>query len=98
MFGMHVLIAADSFKEALPARDVCAAIARGLRQRPSAVQLTEFPLADGGEGTLSVLADRMALRLMEVDAVDPLGRPSRAPIGVSNDGSVEVIEAATVCG
>jgi glycerate kinase len=98
MTGMHVLVAADSFKEALPVRDVCDAIARGLRQRPSAVQVTTFPLADGGEGTLSVLAERMALSSLEVDAVDPLTRHVRASVGLSNDGSIAVIEAATVCG
>jgi glycerate kinase len=98
MRGMHVLIAADSFKDALPAREVCAAIARGLSRRSPPVQIVEFPLADGGEGTLSVLSERMGLHLVEMDAVDPLARPMRAPIGVAKDGSFAVIESATVSG
>ncbi len=53
---MRVLIAPDSFKGSLGAAAAAAALARGwLSVRPGD-QVTELPLADGGEGTLDVLA------------------------------------------
>ena len=53
---MRVLIAPDSFKGSLDAAAVAAALAKGwLGVRPRD-QVTRLPLADGGEGTLDVLA------------------------------------------
>ncbi len=53
---MRVLIAPDSFKGSLGAAAVAAVLAEGwLRVRPGD-QVTRLPLADGGEGTLDVLA------------------------------------------
>jgi len=97
---MHVLIAADSFKDALGADAVCAAIAAGLRQRAPYRNLTttEFPLADGGEGMLAVLGRHLDLALVRVETVDPLLRPLVAPIGISADGQTAFIESAKACG
>ncbi len=53
---MRVLIAPDSFKGTLGAAAAAAALAEGwLSVRPGD-QVTRLPLADGGEGTLDVLA------------------------------------------
>jgi glycerate 2-kinase len=53
---VRVLIAPDSFKGSLGAAAVAAALAEGwLSVRPGD-QVTRLPLADGGEGTLDVLA------------------------------------------
>jgi len=53
---LRVLIAPDSFKGSLSATAVAAALAAGwLAVRPGD-QVTRLPLADGGEGTLDVLA------------------------------------------
>ena len=53
---MRVLIAPDSFKGSLSATAAAAALAAGwLAVRPGD-QVTRLPLADGGEGTLDVLA------------------------------------------
>ncbi len=53
---MRVLIAPDSFKGSATAAAVAAALADGwLAVRPGD-QVTRLPLADGGEGTLDVLA------------------------------------------
>jgi glycerate kinase len=54
--AMRVLIAPDSFKGTLGAAAAAAALAEGwLSVRPGD-QVTRLPLADGGEGTLDVLA------------------------------------------
>jgi glycerate kinase len=96
---MRILIAADSFKDALPAPDVCAAIAAGLRQRSDAsLTVTDFPLADGGEGTGEMLCRHLSLDSLSVDTCDPLGRPMRAHIGLARDKSIAVVELAQASG
>ena len=58
---MHILIACDSFKDALPAHDVCQAIARGVTKSHPGAGLTLMPLSDGGEGVLEVLSRPLSL-------------------------------------
>ncbi len=95
---MLVLIACDSFKDALPAAEVCHAIARGItRAHPEAV-ITEMPLSDGGEGVLEVLRRALALRPVAVTVEDPLGRPVEARYGISGDGQTALVEMAKASG
>jgi len=54
------------------------------------------PVADGGEGTLDAVAHRVS-STAEVDTVDAVGRPLRAPYVVLVDGTA-VVEAATTVG
>jgi glycerate kinase len=95
---MRILIAPDSFKDALSAPEVCRAIAAGLRISHPDATLCEFPMADGGEGALEVLAWHMALRVVEVESVDALRRPLRAAYGLTADGRTAVIEMARTAG
>jgi glycerate kinase len=95
---MRILVAADSFKDALPAPDVCAAIAAGLRQRNARLTVTEFPLADGGEGTGDMLCRHLGLDSLSVDTRDPLDRPIRAYIGLGRDRAIAVVELAQASG
>jgi glycerate kinase len=95
---MRVLVATDSFKDALPAREVCAAIARGLRKRYSGASIVEHPLADGGEGTLDVLRQHLELVSADAAILDPLFRPRRAQFALSKDGQVAYIELAAASG
>ncbi len=53
---MRIVIAPDSFKGSISATEAAAALAAGWRQARPRDQLTCLPLADGGEGTLDVLA------------------------------------------
>jgi glycerate 2-kinase len=53
---MKVVVAPDSFKGSIPAAAAAAALAAGWRSVRPADEVTELPLADGGEGTLAVLA------------------------------------------
>jgi len=92
---MRILVAADSFKDALPAQEVCAAIARGLHDRHTVV---EHPLADGGEGTLAILARHLDLHLIDIATCDPLRRPIKTQWGLSRDNSTAYIELARASG
>ena len=73
---MRVVIAPDSFKGSASAAAAASALADGwLAQRP-ADQVTRLPLADGGEGTLDVLAAAVAgARWQHARVTGPAGEP-----------------------
>ena len=52
--SLPVLVAPDSFKGTFSAHEVAAAIAEGLHS--AGREALELPVADGGEGTMEVLA------------------------------------------
>jgi glycerate kinase len=95
---MHVLIACDSFKDALDAENVCRAIARGLQQAHPGIAVTEMPLSDGGEGVLDILRKALDLKSQAVTVSDPLGRAVAASYGLSADGGTALVEMATASG
>ncbi|MDT0169179.1 glycerate kinase [Pseudarthrobacter sp. BRE9] len=97
---MRILIAPDKFKGSLTAAEAAAAIAEGaLRVYPEAVA-TQFPIADGGEGTLeAAVAAGYEERLNAV--VGPILTPLGAAWAVHKaaDGKVTaVIETAQASG
>lgn len=96
---MRILIACDSFKDALPAADVCAAIARGLRRSGKlGLDLTQMPLSDGGEGVLEILRCTLGLTPVNLVVADPLFRPVTASYGISADGMTALVEMAEASG
>lgn len=95
---MNILVACDSFKDALDARAVCRAIAVGLKRAHPGASVTEMPLSDGGEGLLDVLREPMRLSTVEAPAHDPLGRPITGRYGLSGDGRTCVVEMAEASG
>ena len=50
---MQLLIVPDSYKESLPAKEVAAAIEKGLRKVNKDLNI-KWPFSDGGEGALTV--------------------------------------------
>src|SRR5215208_5080041 len=92
----HFLVAPDSFKGTLSAREVAEAIGRGLESAGARVDLC--PAADGGEGTAAVLVDAMGGELRTASAHDPLGRPIEAEYGLVRGGSSAVVEMAAASG
>jgi len=95
---MKILIACDSFKDALPAKDVCLAIEKGIRVANSKIECVLLPLADGGEGTADVLTYQANGEMVEVNTYDPLFRPITAHFGISNDGKTAYIDMAEASG
>jgi glycerate kinase len=95
---MNILVACDSFKDALPADAVCAAIARGLKRTHPDAKVTEMALSDGGEGLLDVLGKALDLRWIDKQVGDPLGRPVTGRYGLSADGNTAVVEMARASG
>ncbi len=95
---MNILIACDSFKDALPALEVCRTIARGMRQGWPDAQLTPFPLADGGEGTAQILTYHSGGEMVTKTVQGPLFQPVEAAYGLSGDGKTAFMEMAAAAG
>jgi glycerate kinase len=92
-----VLVAPDSFKGTLSAQQVARAIGRGLvRAGLPAPDLA--PVADGGEGTMAVLLERLGGEVVTVAASDPLGRPLDASFALLGDGATALVEVAAASG
>ena len=95
---MRIVVAPDSFKDALGASAVATAIAEGLRRGRGDHEIICIPMADGGEGTLDVLLGAVAGRRQRVAATGPLGEPVDVTVGLINQASTAVIESALVSG
>ena len=91
-----VVVAPDSFKGCLTAREVAHTVASALRDRHPEWEVVEFPLADGGEGTVDVVIPSLGGTFCEAIVTDPLGRPVTARFGMVGDSAV--LEVAEACG
>jgi glycerate kinase len=89
---MRVLACPASLKGSLGAIDAAAALAAGLR-RVAGVEVEELPVADGGDGTLEVLAWARPCAWHEEHVHDAFGRPRRARWLELDDGRA-VVESA----
>src|ERR1700712_5371751 len=91
-----IVIAPDSFKGSLTARQVASAIGRGILQAIPDARLHFCPIADGGEGTL----DAMLHAGGEVQTIalrDARGVTRDAPVALLPNGAA-VIESAEIVG
>jgi glycerate kinase len=95
---MNILIACDSFKDALDATAVCLAIEKGLRLANPVFQTRIFPLADGGEGLSDILDYHLGLKKIEMEVHDPLFRKIKASYNLSQDQQTAFIEMAQAAG
>ena len=93
-----VILAIDSFKGCLASEEVEAVVAETIRRKFPACEVRCLPVADGGEGMLSVLVRATSGRLIPVEVHDPLMRPIQARYGVLGDGETAVIEMAEASG
>ncbi|EJL7014308.1 glycerate kinase [Vibrio cholerae] len=95
---MKVVIAPDSFKESLTAKQVCDAIQAGLARVWHDTKFVAIPVADGGEGTVQSLVDATQGRLVEVKVMGPQGKRVEAFYGMLGDNQTAVIEMAAASG
>lgn len=93
---MKIVVAPDSFKGCLSAREVASVIASAIRELHPDWEVVELPLADGGEGTVDVIVPALGGEYRRATVRDPLGRPVTARYGICGDTAV--IEVAEACG
>ncbi|KFI65609.1 glycerate kinase [Bifidobacterium cuniculi] len=95
---MKIVIAPDSFKGSLTAKEAADAMAAGVRRAMPDAEIVCVPMADGGEGTVQSLVDATGGTLLTATVTGPLGTPVDATYGLLGDGSTAVIEMAAASG
>ncbi|MFC5512626.1 glycerate kinase [Massilia jejuensis] len=98
---VRVLVAPDSFKGSLSASLVAASIAAGVRAAIPGCVVVEAPIADGGEGSASAIAQGLQGKWDEVEAVDANGKPVAVPFAACHSpalGPFAVFDVAEIVG
>ncbi|MEH6991380.1 glycerate kinase [Neobacillus drentensis] len=98
MMGKTFLLAPDSFKESMTAKEVCVAMEIGIKRAIPDAECIHVPMADGGEGTVQSLVDATGGSLIKKEVTGPLGIPVMAQYGILGDGKTGVIEMASASG
>lgn len=96
--GKVFLLAPDSFKESMTAKEVCEAMETGIKRAIPDAECIHVPMADGGEGTVQSLIDATGGTLIEKEVTGPLGTPVLAKYGILGDNKTAVIEMASASG
>lgn len=95
---MRIVVAPDSFKGSLTAKEVAGQIAVGIHRVWPQAEIITVPMADGGEGTVQSLVDATDGHIVNVTVRGPLGEPVTAFYGLLGDGKTAVIEMAAASG
>ncbi len=95
---MHILIAPNAFKNSLDAVGAARAIERGIKQSRLECTTECFPIADGGDGTGSLIVERCRGSLIRKAVHDPRGRIIGSQFGLIDNGKTAVIEMADASG
>src|SRR5262249_24234374 len=95
--AVRIVVAPDSFKGSLTAREAAEAVRRGVLRAEPRATVRCLPLSDGGEGFASVLVDAIGGELREAEVTGPVGAKVRATWALLGDGTA-VIETAQAIG
>lgn len=95
---MKFVLAPDSFKESMTAKEVCIAMEKGIRKVYRDAECIHVPMADGGEGTVQSLVDATGGELYKEEVTAPLGNKVIATYGILGDGQTAIIEMAEASG
>jgi glycerate kinase len=95
---MKIVIAPQSFKGSLSAREVTDAMVHGIQRVLNDAELVPVPMADGGEGTVDALVSSTGGTFRQDKVTGPLGDKFNATWGILGDGTTAVIEMAAASG
>ncbi|MBS4219492.1 glycerate kinase [Bacillus sp. FJAT-49711] len=95
---MKIVIAPDSFKGSLSAKDAALAIEKGIKNAFPNAETVLIPVADGGEGTLETLITSTSGQKVYKKVTGPHGKEVDAYFGVLGDQTTCVIEMAVASG
>lgn len=95
---MKIVLAPDSFKESMTAKETCIAIEKGLRKVIPDLECISVPMADGGEGTTQSLVDATEGEFYSVEVTGPLGEKRNARFGILGDKKTAILEMAAASG
>ncbi len=95
---MKIVVAPDKFKGSLSSFEVCEALKEGFKQFDGDIDVSSYPMADGGDGFASVLKHYLHMQTVFVETVDPLGRPINTQYEWDQQRRSAVIEMALASG
>lgn len=95
---MKIILAPDSFKDSMTAKEVCQAMETGIKKVKPNSEIISVPMADGGEGTTSALVDCLHGKYLTEVVSGPLNEPVEATYGLINNEKTAIIEMAAVSG
>ena len=95
---MKIVIAPDSFKECISAKEACIAIQKGFEKIFEEGEYILVPMADGGEGTTEALVDSTDGAIYKVETTNPIGEKRISKFGILGDGKTAIIEMAQASG
>ena len=93
-----IVLAPDSFKESMTAKEACIAMEKGIKRVNSNISCIHVPMADGGEGTMQSLVDATNGKIHSIEVVGPLGNKVEAEYGILGDGEIGILEMASASG
>ena len=96
---MKIVIAPDSFKESMSAKEAAEAIQEGFSTILSpTIEYDLIPMADGGEGTTEALMDALNAKIITTTVKDPLYRDINANYAYAPQQKIAIIEMAAASG
>ena len=95
---MRILIAPDKFKGCLSAQEVADNIALGIRDVLPRAQVDIVPIADGGDGTATIICNALHGSWIACRAHDALGRPIDCRYAYVDQQKLAVIEMSEAAG
>lgn len=98
MIKIKIVIAPDSFKGSVTAKEAALSIEKGIKNTFSEAETVLIPLADGGEGTMENLVSATNGHKIARVVTGPLGKSVEAHFGVLGDNATCIIEMASASG
>ncbi|MBA4745587.1 MAG: glycerate kinase [Muricauda sp.] len=95
---MKFILAPDKYKGSLTGREFCEIVARGIKKVFPNAETINRPLADGGDGTIDVVADYLNASKVFVTVKDPLFREVTTQYLLSEDKQTAFIEMSEASG
>ncbi|SDC29726.1 glycerate kinase [Pelagirhabdus alkalitolerans] len=92
---MRILSAIDSFKGSMTSKQANNVVKEALEPEH---QVTTFPIADGGEGTVEAFLDVLPGKLIEEPVTGPTGETERCYYGWFEKEALSIIEVAEAAG
>lgn len=99
MSKMHqIIVAPDSFKGSITSPNVARIVTKAFKEAGLQYYITELPLADGGEGSIDIIARSLNLRKIDTCVENPLGKKIQTYYYLNNDSKIAYIELAKASG
>ena len=95
---MKIVIAPDKFKNSLNAFEFCNAVEEGFLKVSDSFEIVKLPLADGGDGTMTVIKHYLEGEEVKITVKDPLFRNIEASYLFSSKHKSAFIEMAEASG